>query len=204
VAINGQVFGSKEEADSLIEPLVAVGSPTRVSVVSRPFSAAVGYFAGDEPEQRRSYAAKSNYAVRPLADAGIDVLVAAIERIAGDERFASAEVLAFAHGGAINRVAPGATAFVHRNAICSLRYAAFWPVDASAETEEAVLGWIEDVHAAIAPHVSRGAVVNYPDPELAGWARAYYGANLPRLVAVKREYDPGNVFRFPQGIPVRL
>jgi FAD/FMN-containing dehydrogenase len=203
VAINGQVFGTKEEATALIGPLVAIGSPTRVSVVSRPFSGAVSYFAGEEPDERRAYAAKSNYATRPLTDAGIDVLVAAIERVTGDERFASAEVLAFAHGGAINRVGAAETAFVHRDAVFSLRYAAFWPADAPAETGPAVLGWIRDVHAAIAPHVSHAAVVNYPDPGLAGWARAYYGANLRRLVAVKREYDPDNLFRYPQSIPTR-
>jgi hypothetical protein len=37
VAMNGQVFGTREQATSLIEPLVSVGSPTRVSIVSRPF-----------------------------------------------------------------------------------------------------------------------------------------------------------------------
>ena len=44
--------------------------------------------------------------------------------------------------------------------------------------------------------------MNYPDPGLSGWARAYYDTNLRRLVAVKREYDPDNLFRYPQSIPI--
>jgi hypothetical protein len=44
---------------------------------------------------------------------------------------------------------------------------------------------------------------NFADPDLDGWADAYYGGSLDRLRRVKARYDPGNDFHFHQSLPVR-
>jgi FAD/FMN-containing dehydrogenase len=203
VVVNGQVFGTREEALSLLAPLTDAVRPTRVSAVNRPFIGAVSYFAADNPA-RRSYAAKSNYGLVPLPDAGLDVIIGAFEAATRDPRLTATGILLFAHGGAINRVDGDATAFAHRSALFAIRYTAFWSVDAPVDTAAANLGWVRDTHAAMQPYVSPGAVTNYADPDLEDWAVAYYGSHLKRLVAVKQRYDPDNFFRYSQSVPPRL
>jgi hypothetical protein len=203
VAVNGQVFGTRDEALSLLAPLTDAVRPTRLAAVRRPFISAVTYFAADNPA-RRSFAAKSNYGLARLPDAGIDVIIGAFESAARDPRLGAVGSLLFAHGGEVNRVDAGATAYAHRSALFSIRFTAFWSATAPAGVADAHLGWVRDTHAAMQPFVSRGAVANYADPELENWGVAYYGAHLGRLVAVKRRYDPDNFFRFPQSIPTRF
>ena len=103
----------------------------------------------------------------------------------------SGALLIDAYGGAINRVKPGATAFVHRNVLASIQY---YSGGVGART------WVDSSRAALKPAVSGAAYVNYIDPHLANWQQAYYGANLSRLRAVKKKYDPHNLFHFPQSI----
>jgi FAD/FMN-containing dehydrogenase len=203
IVVNGQNFGARDETISLLAPLTDAVRPTKLAFVRRPFISAVSYFAADNPE-RRSFAARSNYGLSPLPDAGIDVIIGALEAAARDPRLGAVGSLLFAHGGAINRVDTGATAFAHRSALFAIRYTAFWSVTATPDVAAAHLGWVRDTHAAMQPFVSRGAVTNYSDPELKDWGTAYYGPHLARLVAVKRRYDPDNVFRFAQSIPMRL
>jgi len=103
----------------------------------------------------------------------------------------SGALLIDAYGGAINRVKPGATAFVHRNVLASIQY---YSGGVGART------WVDSSRAALKPAVSGAAYVNYIDPHLVNWQQAYYGANLSRLRAVKKKYDPHNLFHFPQSI----
>ncbi len=144
--------------------------------------------------------AKSDYLTRALPDAGVAAVISAV-----DDRqhstTAQGGVAYDSYGGAINRVAPGATAFVHRDTICCAQYTASFAAGASAATLAADRRWLEQFHAAQRPYVSGQAYQNYIDPTLTDWQQAYYGANLTRLRQVKARYDPDQVFRFAQSIP---
>jgi FAD/FMN-containing dehydrogenase len=105
----------------------------------------------------------------------------------------SGALLIDAYGGALNRVSPAATAFVHRNEQASIQYFA-------AGDGASARAWVNSSRAKLKTAVSGAAYVNYIDPALANWQQAYYGPNLARLRKIKKLYDPHNLFHFAQSI----
>jgi len=207
----GQFFGTEQHLRTLLAPLVNAGTPSRFTVTTRSYLDAQRMWGGCSgtigechlPPQgnlgRSTFKAASAYANRALTSDGINMLIRAIEarRTAGS---GSGIVLLDSYGGAINRVRKDATAFVHRDALFSLQYLAYWDPSKPAAPNVA---WLRSFRGAMRPYLSPFAYQNYIDPDLSSWPRAYYGSNLPRLLAVKRRYDPQNVFRSRQSIPVR-
>jgi FAD/FMN-containing dehydrogenase len=208
----GQFFGAEDRLRALLKPLVDSGSPTRFTTTTRSYMDAQRMWAGCsgtivechlQPQGRlgrSTFKGKSSFANRPLSGRGIDTLICQIEA----RRKTGAGpgiILLDSYGGAINRVKKNATAFVHRDALFSMQYLAYWGASDAAEPN---LRWLRSFYAAMRPYVSAFAYQNYIDPERTNWRHAYYGSNFGRLVSVKRRYDPENVFRFRQSIPARL
>ena len=86
------------------------------------------WYASGGKLTRQPQFAKSDFFTTPLSSAGIGTLLAGIAALQW-VRGAAGGVggIAFdALGGAVNRVAPSATAFVHRNALFSAQYTTDW------------------------------------------------------------------------------
>ncbi len=151
---------------------------------------------------REANAARSDFIARPLTSAGIDVLLAGIEK-RRTLNLPGGSVLFDAYGGAINSIAPGDTAFVHRDKLACLQYVAPWAASAPSSVVAANQAWLDGLYAQLRPYVSGFAYLNYIDPKLADWQHAYYGANLARLTSVKAAADPKNLLAFAQGLPTQ-
>ncbi|RIQ29133.1 FAD-binding oxidoreductase [Jiangella rhizosphaerae] len=101
-------------------------------------------------------------------------------------------------GGAISRVPADATAYAHRARPFMVNVASFLDgPDTRAEREQ----WVLDT-AAVVENGAPGAYVNFLAEDGPQRAReAYPGATWERLTRVKRQYDPGNLFRRNVNIP---
>ncbi|MFF9205328.1 FAD-binding oxidoreductase [Streptomyces sp. NPDC014986] len=142
---------------------------------------------------RETYSARSDFFDRPLDADGIRTLLAQVQAVRGG----SGSIVFTALGGAVNRIAPTATAFVHRRSRMLAQYIASWSPHGSGSAAES---WLASAHRAMRPHASGAAYQNYCDPTLTDWRRAYYGDAVPRLTRLKQRYDPDRVFTYPQAL----
>jgi FAD/FMN-containing dehydrogenase len=140
--------------------------------------------------------AKSDYVTEPLTDQGALTLLEGLQKSPGE-----IAVLLDSYGGAINKVASDATAFPHRGTTRILiQYFMQWE---NPTASLANIAMMRTLYAAMRPFVSGHAYVNYCDLDLGeGYARAYWGDNLPRLMQIKAAFDPNNVFRHAQSVPL--
>jgi FAD/FMN-containing dehydrogenase len=159
------------------------------------FSGAVRFFAGEPGYPTQYMKGKSDYATKAVSDDGLNVFMT------GLARSIPKYVICDAYGGSLAEVAPDATAFSHRGGtLFCLQYGSVW--EGPADTQKR-LDDIRQFYASLRPYVSGGAYVNYCDLDLPDYATAYWGANLPRLKQVKAAFDPGNVFRHAQSVPLK-
>ena len=151
---------------------------------------------------RTAFAAKSAYFAKTPPHAGIAAFTSAVEHFHSELPELGGGLAFDGLGGAINAVAPDATAFVHRDSLCQLQMTGSWGSDTDSSTAAAVHRWLAQTASSLASYTNGEAYQNYIDPTLADWQHAYYGRNLHRLRSIRRRYDPDAVFDFAQAIPV--
>jgi FAD/FMN-containing dehydrogenase len=182
--------GNPDNADLMLLPLRTVASAVEDTIERRPFSNAFGMASARPPA---SNAVKGSYLQR-LSDESIDVLL---------DRFAQAPGSAPAIGldhythGAVCRVAPESTAFdLRKPDAVHVWIIAGWD---EPSDEPASLGWMNETWRALQAYADGRTYANFPAAETQTPGAAY-GEHAARLAAVKKQFDPGNLFRRNQNI----
>jgi FAD/FMN-containing dehydrogenase len=180
-----------------LKRLQSLAGAANVSTSTITFHQAATIFNGGEPNPDSVLMkAKSDYVTDPMSEQGISTLLNGLVKAPGE-----IAVLCDTYGGAINKIAADATAFVHRaNTRYVMQYYMQWD---SASATTANIAMMRTLYASMRPFVSGGCYVNYCDLDLGdGYAKAYWGDNLARLMKIKAEVDPKNIFKHAQSVPL--
>lgn len=226
VGIEFTFAGSEDRAHALGNALVhAVGVPPSTrSAVTLPFLSNMRDWicGGLRPDEcaytgvsahgvlpRPAFYAKSDLIRQTWPAQAFEALADAIERRQADPLLTPHDFVGAINvgkvafetaGGAIARP-PAPAAFAHRDIRYVVQYQSRWRPFASNSIANANIAWTQAMYESVTQWLSGSAYQGYADPNLPNWQHQYFGASVQRLRAIKRKYDPANLFRYPQSIP---
>jgi FAD/FMN-containing dehydrogenase len=182
--------GDLEAGQRALAPIRAIAPAMGDMVAPMPYPAI--YSLTEEAGKPIADASRSAF-LDDLDDSMIEGFIEGIETSTADMTLLQMRVL----GGAMGRVAPDATAFAHRSARIMTVMIAASADPTAVPTNEA---WAMRMHELVAAR-STGVYANFLHREGPDRIRqAYPGATYDRLVALKRQWDPTNLFRHNQNI----
>jgi len=179
VALDGD---DPQLAARAIDPIRRLGPVTRDDIVLEPYADTLE--DGGAPPPGIQFAARSAFVDKESVPDVVQVLA----EVRASER--SPVIAVRSVGGAVSRVPDDATAYAHRQAELMLVTITVGPKPAI----EAARPALETIWGKLAPHV-RGAYANFLTSATEEDAAATYPTpTYQRLAAVKRRYDPANLF----------
>jgi FAD/FMN-containing dehydrogenase len=127
-----------------------------------------------------------------LSDEVVELCASQMETIPPD-----AELSLWTHGGAVARVADDTMAYTGRDGAFSVSAELLWTDPAH---DDGRMEWGRGAIAKLKPFMTTGRYVNDVVEAGTDGAQIYGKEKYKRLVALKRKYDPDNVFRLNQNI----
>lgn len=183
--------GNLEEGRQAIEPVRNFGTPLGEHIGSVPYTAWQKMFDPLLAPGARNYWKSHNFV--ELGDGAIDVAVRYVQNLPSPH----CEIFFGLIGGATTRPAPDATAYSHREAIYVCNVHGRWE---TAPEDQPCIDWARGFFRDATPFATGGVYVNFLTDDEVDRIRAAYGPGYDRLVALKRKYDPDNLFRMNQNI----
>jgi FAD/FMN-containing dehydrogenase len=182
--------GPVEAGERVLAPLRKLGKPVKDGLAPARYVELQSSLDAGNPPGR--YYIKGGYVRRMTSELG-NAIVDYLEHSPADNTVVGIPQF----GGAISRVKPTATAYWHREASHEVIAIGFWDDAAGAE---GTTQWVRGAFKAIEPFTD-GYYVNHGGyDESERRIRANYGDNYPRLAALKKRYDPSNLYRLNANI----
>ena len=193
VAVAAVYVGPPDEGEERLRPLRELAEPL-VDLSGRLPYATVQQFLDEEYPRGRHYYWKSA-SIAELSDEVIDI----VADFAGRQPSPISTIDVWLMGGALRDEPPGGSAYSGREADFQVNPEADW--DDPAE-DAANIGWARALIQALKPYTV-GTYLNFPGllEEGEQQLRLSFGSHFDRLVEVKRQWDPDNLFRLNHNVP---
>lgn len=183
--------GDVARGKKLIEPLRRFGDLHGEHIGAQPYTEWQKAFDPLLTPGARNYWKSHNFT--ELSDGALDSMIEFTGKLPSPQ----CEIFIALIAGAANRVPADAMAYAHRDAKFVLNVHGRWD---EAADDHRCIAWARAFFEASAPYASAGAYVNFMTEDESDRVAAAYGANYARLVRIKKQYDPQNVFHLNQNI----
>jgi FAD/FMN-containing dehydrogenase len=193
IAVAAMYAGEAAEGERVLRPLRELGGAIADLSARMPYTEAQSLFDEDYPDGWRYYWKSQN--ISGLNDEVIERLVTHAD--AAPSEHSTVDV--WYQGGAMSRMEASESAFGDRSAPIWIGVEANWE---DAQDDEANIAWVRECVADMRRFSGGGAYLNFAGflEEGDQLIREAFGENHKRLVALKNEYDPTNLFRLNQNI----
>lgn len=183
--------GDADTGERAIAPMRRLGTVIGEHVGVQPFAQWQQAFDPLLTPGARNYWKSHNFA--GLSDGLLDAAVAAAKAAPSPQ----CEIFLAQLGGQVNRVAPEATAYAHRDVEFVANVHGRWEDGAE---DEAGTTWARDFYRVAERWATGGVYVNFMSADEKDRVRSAYGSNWTALVAAKRRWDPDNMFCTNQNV----
>jgi hypothetical protein len=186
--------GDHEAGERVLAPIREAAQPVMDMVQPMPYTALQSMLDAGGAYGTRGYM-KAEF----LEDLG-DEAIAKLTKHGADRPGPLVQLLLEPMGGAIGEVGENDTALGRRDVRWCYHALSMW-MEPDQETADRHVAWAKGLAADLAPETTTGVYLNYTSDQGDERVRSTYGpVKYDRLVALKDEYDPANLFRLNQNI----
>jgi FAD/FMN-containing dehydrogenase len=188
------VLAKEEKAVKAVDTFRDFKKPALDYTGNMPYSALQGMFDPLYPKGLQWYW-KADF-VKELSDEAIKLNVKYAEKLPTPQ----STMHLYPINGAVHKIGKKDTAFAYRDANWAQVIVG---VDGDPASRDSISSWARAYWEALHPFSSGGAYINFMMDEGTDRVKASYSDNYDRLVAIKSNYDPQNIFCVNQNIRPR-
>lgn len=193
VKLTGLFYGNSIEAREILNPLENITSSIETKIEDMSILECNRWIQDSHPDYEK-YKSTGRFVYRDYNYDEIKQLIEIIDDPAEGSVYTA--ISFYGAGGAIADVDKLDTAYYYRDAKFIMGIQSVWEENKYADINRE---WVKSNFRSI-EILTEGSFVNFPLDELDNYEKEYYGQNIKRLKEIKKQYDPYNVFNYPQVI----